>query len=297
MTSFRYFHQVARLGSIRQASECLNVAPSSVSRQLLMLERQFGTTLLARSAQGVSLTHAGILVDEFARTMLLDFDTLRADIDDLRGIGRAMIRVAAIESLASQPLAALTVFRERHPGVVFRILTLPASQVEDAVRTGTCDLGLTINPSTDPELRTVCDFHEPLLLAVAPCHPLGDRTSINIADLVHHDLAVHESEHGVRRLIDLASRSHGFTINPVLSSSSLKVLKDFASCGLGAAIITRSGAAGAELCGQLVLIPINEPILDGSRTGLIVRRDRRLSRALNLFMEEIVQAMRASSCE
>ena len=97
LTPFRYFHEVARLGSIRRASELLNVSPSSISRQMLVLERQFGTVLLIRSAQGVEQTHAGKMVETFIRTMLLDYETLRADIESgLAGNAAPLRRSAAL---------------------------------------------------------------------------------------------------------------------------------------------------------------------------------------------------------
>lgn len=268
------------------------MSPSVISRQLAVLERQFGTRLLDRSSAGMALTHAGRMVDRFARTMLLDYDTLRADIDDLRGIGRAQIRIAAIESVTSAPLTALEMFREKFPNVTFRILTLTASQVEQAVREGLCDMGITLSTSPDPELRVVCEIGEPLVLAVAPGHALAGRRSIAMKDLADVALAVHESDHGVRRLVDLASRTHGFAVNPVLSSSSLAVLKDFARRGMGGAIITRGGGGATAARGQLVLVAIDEPVLGSGRIALLVRSDRRLSRALRLFTEAVAQILR-----
>lgn len=294
LTIFRYFHEAAQLGSVRRASEALNVSPSSVSRQILVLERMFGTALFERSSSGVGLTHAGRLVDDFVRTMLLDYETLRNDIDDLRGVGRAVIRIAAIESMtAGSVLTALQGFRERFPNVTFRILVLTASAVTDAVRTGACDLGITLGSPPDPEIRAIGDLSEPLLLAVAPGHSLAGRRRIAMTDLIDEPLAVHETGHGLRRLIDQACRIHGFTLAPVLSSSSLQALREFARQGFGAAILTRRGAGDTVHRGELILIPIDEPLLDAGRIAILVRRDRRPSRVLRLFIDELMESFLA----
>src|ERR1700757_3505003 len=94
--ALRFFYEVSQTGSIRKASESLGVAPSSVSRQIAVLERQLGTRLFARSSEGVELTHAGKMVADFARVVLLDYDALRADLDDLRGVRRALVRVVVV---------------------------------------------------------------------------------------------------------------------------------------------------------------------------------------------------------
>ena len=78
---FRSFFEAVRCGSIRQASESLRKAPSSISRHIAILERQMGAPLLDRSAEGVKLTEAGRRVADYARMVLLDFDSLRSDLD------------------------------------------------------------------------------------------------------------------------------------------------------------------------------------------------------------------------
>lgn len=291
LTLFRYFYEVARLGSIRRASESLDVSPSSISRQLPVFERQFGTALLDRSSQGVALTYAGELVADFTRRVLLDFETLRADIDDLRGGGRAIIRIAAIESAIGPPLAAMKAFRADFPGITFRIMTLTASEVEEAVRDGSCDLGLTLTTMPAPELRVLCGLAEPVMLALPPEHPLAGRASVALEDLLDLDLAVHESPHGVRQLVDLAFKSHGAMLKPVVSSNSLQVLRDFVRAGLGGALLTRSGGLTLAAQGQASLVAINEPILDSARLVVVVRSGRRLSRATQLLCDAIVQVL------
>lgn len=53
------FYQVARLNSIAQAAEQLNVTPSAVSQQIKLLEEQMGTTLVARNGRSIRMTEAG----------------------------------------------------------------------------------------------------------------------------------------------------------------------------------------------------------------------------------------------
>ena len=50
--ALRYFQAVAEEGSIRRASERVNVSPSAVNRQILKLEDFFGSPLFERHVQG-----------------------------------------------------------------------------------------------------------------------------------------------------------------------------------------------------------------------------------------------------
>ena len=48
------------------------------------LEQQIGTALLERASRGVPLTHAGVMVVEYARSVVLDYDSLHADLNAAR---------------------------------------------------------------------------------------------------------------------------------------------------------------------------------------------------------------------
>ena len=47
-----YFHEAARLGSMRLASDKIGVAVSSISRQIAQLERDMGVALIERGQIG-----------------------------------------------------------------------------------------------------------------------------------------------------------------------------------------------------------------------------------------------------
>jgi DNA-binding transcriptional LysR family regulator len=125
--SLRAFYEAVRAGSIRAASDNLSLAPSTVSRQIQLLEHQIGAQLFDRSAAGVVPNYAGKLVAEYARTVLLDYDSLRADINDLKGVRRGFIRIAAVESTISErAVVAIVNFRSKFDGVSFQLRMLPA---------------------------------------------------------------------------------------------------------------------------------------------------------------------------
>lgn len=58
-TALRYFLEVARCGSISEASVRLNVSASAVSRQIAKLELALDASLFERRARGMVLSEAG----------------------------------------------------------------------------------------------------------------------------------------------------------------------------------------------------------------------------------------------
>ena len=96
----RYLYEAARLGSMRAASEYLDMAPSSISRQIRGLEKELGVELIERSRHIVQLTAAGQLVLQYYRDRQSQREALAASIDDIRGHRAGHIVVAVGQGLS-----------------------------------------------------------------------------------------------------------------------------------------------------------------------------------------------------
>jgi len=284
---WRAFDETVRARSIRKASEALGVAPSSVSRHIAILEREMGTSLFIRHADGVELTHAGSLVADYVRHMLVEFDTLRTDLDDLRGTQRRLVRLAVVESIASSgPMSALQNFISRYPDVSFNIRLMPAPQVLQAVKEGQCEIGLTYCADPDMLISKLASISEPVMLAVPDGHPLQDRSFLSLEEIAQYPLGLPDRDFGVRRIIDRVAASASVELKVALSSNDFETLRSFVKCGAGLALlplraISRNGAKGIKA------IKVHESDFEAATIDLIVLRDRRLPRVLKAFVDEL----------
>jgi DNA-binding transcriptional LysR family regulator len=292
--SLRVFHETVRLQSIRKASASLGLAPSSASRQISALEHQFGTSLLDRSATGISLTHAGALVEEFARTVLLDYDSLKTDLDDYKGGRRALIRIAAVESaMIAGPATAIAEFRKRFEKVSFTLNMLPAPHVVEVVKHGDADIGITFAPEPDPDLETVARLDEPLYLVTRlGVLPAGTKT-VSLGDIVDLPLGLPAADFGIRRLLDNACKSAGVRLSPVLASSSFEALRQFVLEGGGAAILPGRALRGQFADGVLQATMLEDKRLRHTTLDVIMLRKRRPSRILKLFRDRLISSLAA----
>ena len=59
LRTLRYFLTVASEGNITRAAELLHMTQPSLSRQMMDLEREIGSTLILRSKKGITLTDDG----------------------------------------------------------------------------------------------------------------------------------------------------------------------------------------------------------------------------------------------
>ena len=83
----KYFDEVTKCGSIRQAARNLYVASSAVNRCILKIEAELGVKLLKRSHSGVRLTAAGEQLAQHVDRTLADAQRTLAGIRTLNDAG------------------------------------------------------------------------------------------------------------------------------------------------------------------------------------------------------------------
>src|SRR5215469_10692157 len=152
LSALRYFLEAVRLGSIRRASETLHVAPSAVSRQVALLEENFGAALFERHASGVRLTPAGELFAVQARATLRDLERLQSEIDDLQNLRRGLVRICSVESTIGL-LNAIEEFGREYPGITYDIRIAGAVRTFTAIVREECDIAICFEP--DPHKDVV----------------------------------------------------------------------------------------------------------------------------------------------
>ena len=293
--SLRAFDETVRTGSIRKASEALGVAPSSVSRQIAILEAQIGTRLFNRRAGRLEITHAGQLVADYARAVLVDYDTLKSDLDDIRGVQRRLLKLAVVESVAHYgPISALAKFREGFPAVSFDVRLMPAPQIVDAVRQGQYDIGVAYCAEPAQDIITLASVAEPIVFVVRADHPLAAASRIELHEISTLPLALPGIDFGVRQILDRASAAAGFKLTPVLSSNVFETLRDFVGLGAGAAILPLRAVAHREGADNIRIIPLAGAAFQNATIDIIVLRKRRLPRVVRAFVQLLIQEIAAT---
>jgi DNA-binding transcriptional LysR family regulator len=158
----RYFLAVVDEGGVTRAADHLHVAQPSLSQALRALEAELGVELFHRVGRGLRLSAAGEALIGPARQILRATDEARNAISGVLELRTGTLEIAALASLAADPMATLIGrFRERHPGVQFRVLEPESADgVRALVLDGACELGAA---------------HLPLRGEQLTAHPLGEQ--------------------------------------------------------------------------------------------------------------------------
>lgn len=283
----RYFLVVAQTKSIRAASAELGVAQSAISRQLQTLEYEFGTTLIERTTRGVTLTAAGEALLKHAKSVSFKFERFWSELHEIDGAKPGHVRVAIIESIISYVFPrAVASYLADYPGTTFSIRVDKTSSVIDAVLNDAVDFGVCVNANA-AGIQTLSRVVEPLYVIMPEVHPLAGFRRLNLSDISNCKLAISNRSRGLGYALESSFRRAELSLDVVLETNSLELLRQFVSRGRGIAVMTMQSCVGSLLASHFVAIPLVDDLLDAVSTDIISASGRLLPLPSERFMERI----------
>ncbi|HZV49093.1 MAG TPA: LysR substrate-binding domain-containing protein [Candidatus Dormibacteraeota bacterium] len=258
-----YLVAVVDEASFTRAAERLHVTQPGVSAQLRQLERELGQPLLDRSGRAVRPTQAGTAVLPYARAALQAVAGARLAVDELTGLVRGRVAVGMVTACSSLDLADLLAdFHRAHPAVEITLVEAGSDRLLAGLQDGCLDLAFVgLGPRVPPGIEVQVVIDEPIVAAVARCHPLARRRSIALDGLREVALISLPPGTGLRSCLDDACARVGFRPRVALEASNLDLVARLAGRGLGVAVLPRSTAAARPE--ELHPIAITRPRLRG----------------------------------
>jgi DNA-binding transcriptional LysR family regulator len=165
-----------------RAATRLHMSQPPLSRAIKQLETEVGATLLHRSAAGVTLTAAGAVLLDEARTLLDQADRARVRVAAAAGVATLTVGILGDTTDRGAMRLAAT-YRQRHPGVEVRIRDTDLTDPTCGLRAGLVDIALTRGPFDDTGL-TVRELRaDPMGAVLRADDPLARRDHLKLADL------------------------------------------------------------------------------------------------------------------
>ena len=287
-----YFDEVARQGSIRRAADRLHIAASAIDRQLLLLEHHIGAPLFERNPQGMRLTAAGELLIDAVRRWRRDYERVRSHVDDLQGLRRGRVDIAAVEGAAGLLSRTLAAFRQRYPGIRYHVVQATAQEAVDLVIRSECDFGLTFNPTAGQQLRIEETTAYRLGIVVPAGHSLAAVPELSLAQCADLPLIIPDASLSLRMVIDkIWSKTLGDLPHNALEANSVAFIKTLVKRGAGVAMLTSVDALEEVEEGTLVYVPLSDHRIPLSVLTLISNSTRLQSVPASLMMQSVVHAM------
>ncbi|MGE7368771.1 LysR family transcriptional regulator [Neorhizobium sp. NPDC001467] len=234
------FNLVARHGGFGKAARASGRPKATLSRRVTDLEAALDLRLFERGARDLKLTEEGRALHERTSALLTELDETAAAIASGSEVPRGRLRISAPLFLSQTAMGRIAAsFARRYPQVRLDITT--EDRAVDMIEEG-YDLVIRVNPDPDERLVGKAFLHDRLVVVAAPeiCRPAAEASAPGVV------------RGPMTRQVWTVATSEGATtmkIDPVMSLSSLIMVRDAVREGVGAArlpisLVSRDIAAG-----------------------------------------------------
>jgi DNA-binding transcriptional LysR family regulator len=214
LEQLRIFIAVAEKQHVTRAASELNLTQSATSAAIAALEARYDIKLFDRIGRGIVLTQTGrdFLIE--ARAVLARAKAAAQVLNDLAGLKRGSLTIAASQTVANYWLPGrLQTFHAAYPGIDLHVTIANTELVARAVAQGSADLGFVEGEVDDASLAAKKIDGDALIVVVGAKHPWVDRKKITAKDLLATAWVLREPGSGTRSMFEAALRQSGIKLS------------------------------------------------------------------------------------
>ncbi|CAN7772135.1 LysR substrate-binding domain-containing protein [Variovorax sp. LjRoot290] len=288
-----YFIRIVDFRSITKAAAQIGVAQPALSQQLAILENEFKTKLLHRSAQGVEPTSAGLDLYRHARVILRQLEQAHDVAQSSATAPNGPVSVGfpiSTALLLSMPF--LETMRERFPRVTLHITEGLSGHLSELAINARLDVALLFQAHASAGLVVEPMWTEDLLLIAPADAELPD--PIGIEEAAQLPLIMPARGHGARMVLDAALARHGLNPTFVAEIDSNATLNRAVQKGHGFSFLPWTAVYHELAEGRLRAVAVDVPHL--YRTVSLCRASslpltRPMESAMRVLREHIVNLL------
>ena len=285
LRTLRYFLAAASEENITRAADILHVTQPTLSRQLMDLERELGTTLMYRGKKGMTLTEDGLFFRQRAEEIVELADRLEQSFVERSTEVSGVISIGATESVGSRLFAKLIKqFSDKYPLVKFDLYNEMADYIKERMDKGLIDVGLLLEPVDTSKYDFVrLSQKETWGVLMRADHPLSDRETLRAEEMRPYPLILPLRERvraEILNWLNAEEKDLNIPLSYTLLSNAVLLVEE----GLGCAFCL-DGALAIRSSPHLRFIPIYPE--HTTHSILMWKKNHLFSSATSLFIQEI----------
>ena len=285
LRTLRYFLAAASEENITRAAELLHVTQPTLSRQLMDLERELGTTLMYRGKKGMTLTEDGLFFRQRAEEIVELADRLEQSFVERSTEVSGVISIGATASVGSRLFAKLIKqFSDKYPLVKFDLYNEMADYIKERMDKGLIDVGLLLEPVDTSKYDFVrLSQKETWGVLMRADHPLSDRETLRAEEMRPYPLILPLRERvraEILNWLNAEEKDLNIPLSYTLLSNAVLLVEE----GLGCAFCL-DGALAIRSSPDLRFIPIAPE--HTTRSVLVWKKNHLFTPAVSLFIQEI----------
>ncbi len=178
-------------------------------------------------------------------------------------------------------------FHNRYPNINVLIDDIIAEQVNQHVRSGRVELGITFRPDDMTDLAFEPLLRDQFVAAIPHQHPLAANRSLTWATITDYPLLLLQQPSSLRGMIEKTLRDNALKASVEMEAHQLATLGKMVAAGLGISVVPtiyveQLNALGADSR------PLTDPVIEHD-IGVLYRSNNPLSAAAQAMLELLVE--------
>jgi DNA-binding transcriptional LysR family regulator len=234
------FYHVVQSGGFTKAAKITYRTQSALTQQIQKLEEEFDCQLLERiGKRKILLTTAGEKMFNFAEELVTNYEVLVEEINNLKGLHKGRLRIAAPFTTLSQLLPPkIESFMKQFPQVELSLFDRPQNNVHELILEGEADIGVTLESIAPANFTKVRWRKVETVIMIPLGHPLMDMTEVSLDQIAQCPLILPPKDSIPRRKLDKHFEENGLTYRVAMESSNIELSAIYVEMGLGISFAT-----------------------------------------------------------
>ncbi|MGC4946769.1 LysR family transcriptional regulator [Streptomyces sp. DT224] len=249
-----YFLAVVDHGGVHRAATALRIAQPSLSQSVRRLEKELRTELFHRVGRGLVLAAAGEALVGPARQVLREVAQARAAVREVGELAGGRIDIAGLSAVSTDPLSVwVAQFRVSRPRIRLRVEERDRhAEVIDLVKSGACELGVTVLPKPHDGLAQEVLVEQHFVLVLPPGREDELPPAVPLTAMRDVPLVMGERDTASREFVEAMLRAHGVEPSVAVEVPQRGAVVPMVLSGAGAAILPLRVALEARQRGAVV---------------------------------------------
>lgn len=279
------FLQAAQLKSFSKAAQALGYSQAAVTIQIKNLEQELGTHLFDRIGKRTTLTGQGMIFYEYAASIMKELACAKASVTESADL-TGTLTIGTIESICASVFPELIrKFHELHPHVKISLVLDSPEILLDRMNKNIIDLVYLLDQRYfDPRWEKVLEEPEDIVFTASSSHPLVQKDSLTLSDIVHEPFLLTEKDASYRLMLDRYLASEGLQINPFLEIGNTEFIINLLHANAGLSFLPKFSVQDGVNAGRLCILPVQNFHMRIWRQ-ILYHKDKWITREMSAFID------------
>ena len=280
-----YFIEVAKHLNFTKAANALHISQPSLSKTIKNMEEELGVPLFYRAFRQLELTDAGKALLQNAKKVLLAYEQLTSELNDVMDLKKGEIRIGIPPIIGAAFCSnIISQYIDLYPLINVTLTEVGTKKIKDGIDDSSLDVGFVCNnPHYYKGVESIPILKDPLKLVAHKNHPLCEKKTISLAELEHESFIMYRQDFSLYDSIIERCQANGFFPNIVCESSQKDFIIEMVEAKLGIALLP------SQICRKLEnetikAIPFENPEIF-LELGMIWKKDKYLSFSVREFIK------------